>query len=313
MLIGLLAGLATGALWGLTFVAPRAVQPFTELDLAMSRYAIFGLVSLALMIHPRFRPNRVTGRQFRAAIFLGAMGYVGYYVLAAYAVRLAGLAIPPLIIGALPIALAIYGNWQNAHVKWSSLALPLGMILVGLAIVNISTLSSAGDAEQRSDILLGTLCAIGAFAIWMVYGVLNSKMMLSADAPDTFVWTGLQGVGALLTTLPLVPVAILGNITAFPTHALSSPEGLRFVAWSVLLGVAGSWLATWFWVIASKKLPLALSAQLIVTETIFALIYGFAYDGRWPTFHEWLGTIILISGVIGGVRLFRRQDEVAVG
>ena len=311
MLIGLLAGLATGALWGLTFVAPRAVQPFTELDLAMSRYAVFGLVSIALMVDPRFRPTKVSPHQLVVAIFLGALGYVGYYVLAAYAVRLAGLAIPPLIIGALPIALAIYGNWQNAHVKWSALALPLGMILTGLAIVNVSTLSSAVSAQQQSDILLGTFCAIGAFTIWMIYGVLNSKMMLSPDAPDTFVWTGLQGLGAMLSTLPLVPVAVFADLTALPTHSLSSPEGVRFIVWSVSMGVAGSWLATWFWVIASKRLPLALSAQLIVTETIFALIYGFAYDGRWPTFYEWLGTAMLISGVIGGVRLFRAKSATA--
>ena len=69
MLVGLIAGLATGALWGLTFVAPRAIRPFTELDLAIARYAIFGLISLGLMILPRFRPVRLTARLFATACF----------------------------------------------------------------------------------------------------------------------------------------------------------------------------------------------------------------------------------------------------
>lgn len=42
MLIGLLAGLMTGALWGLTFIAPRAVLPFSAFDLSVLRYLVFG-------------------------------------------------------------------------------------------------------------------------------------------------------------------------------------------------------------------------------------------------------------------------------
>ena len=201
MLLGLIAGLATGALWGLTFVAPRAVQPYTELDLAISRYALFGLISLGLMILPRFRPVGLTLRLFGTAVFLGGVGYVAYYIFAAFAVRYAGVAIPPLVIGALPIALAIVGNWSDRQVRWSQLALPLAMIGAGLLIVNLSALSSAGTAETRADILFGTFCALCAFVIWMAYGIVNSRIMLASDAPDSLVWAGLQGVGAMISAL----------------------------------------------------------------------------------------------------------------
>jgi drug/metabolite transporter (DMT)-like permease len=46
MLLGIIAGLTTCALWGLTFVAPRAVTPFTAWDLTIARYCIFGLTCL---------------------------------------------------------------------------------------------------------------------------------------------------------------------------------------------------------------------------------------------------------------------------
>ncbi len=307
MLIGLIAGILTGALWGLTFVAPRAVFPFTELDLAFARYAIFGLLSLALMIFPAFQPRGITLRRWLLAIMLGGFGYVGYYIFVAFAVRFAGPAIPPLVIGALPIAMAIIGNWQDRNVRWRQLALPLGLIAAGLLIVNLSTLSNAGTASQQANILLGTACAFGAFLIWLLYGIINAAVMRSEDAPKNLPWTGLQGIGALIWALPILPLSFYLNDTAWSEQTLSNPQSINFLIWAVILGTAGSWLATWFWVIASSKLPLALSAQLIVSETVFALIYGFAFEGRWPMMAEWIGAAFLLIGVGFGVDLFRHR------
>ena len=314
MLGGVLAGLGAGSLWGLTFIAPRAIRPFTELDLALGRYAVFGLFSLALMVIPRFRSRNLSIRRFRLAVFLGGVGYVGYYIFAAYAIKLAGSTIPPLVVGALPIALAIIGNWQTRQVKWSALAIPLTMIVIGLLIVNAASIASAKSAKAQIEVILGTVSAFLAFVIWIFYGVVNSKVMLADDAPDALVWTGLQGIGAMICVLPLVPVTYFTGATALPGHALTSPEGLNFILWCLVLGIAGSWFATWLWIIASARLPLALSAQLIVSETIFALLYGFAYDRRWPLTSEWLGSGILILGVLIGVNVFRREKSIeAVG
>jgi len=307
LLIGIAAGLLTGALWGLTFVAPRAVQPFSEIDLAVARYMIFGVVSLLLMLLPRFRPRRLTRAHLGMGLFLGAMGYVAYYLFAAYAVGLAGPAIPPLVIGALPLALAIVGNRQDRSVPWRSLALPLLLIGAGLAVVNVATLREAQTASARLDIVLGTLCAIGAFGVWMAYGILNANVMRRPDAPDPLVWTGLQGIGSLAATLPLVPLmVVVPSLSQIGSISLVGMEGARFLVWAVLLGVAGSWIATWLWVIASSRLPLALSAQMIVTETVFALIYGFLWEQRWPRLAEALGIALLIAGVVAGIRIFTR-------
>jgi drug/metabolite transporter (DMT)-like permease len=310
MFIGILAGLATGALWGLTFVAPRAVQPFTEIDLAIARYAIFGFASLALMVHPAFRPTRINRRHFLTAIVLGLFGYVTYYIAAAYAVRLAGPAIPPLIIGILPVALAVIGNWQSKDVTWKALAGPLSLISVGLVIVNVATVADAPTLASRSSIVLGAFFAFVALLVWIVYAVINARVMRKADAPDSLPWAGLQGIGSFLAALPLVPAAWFYQWSSWPTYALSSPEGLRFIGWALLLGIAGSWIATWFWVVASRRLPLALSAQLIIAETIFALIYGFIFERRWPGTAEWLGGGLQIAGVIAAVALYGRAASV---
>jgi hypothetical protein len=51
----------------------------------------------------------------------------------------------------------------------------------------------------------------------------------------------------------------------------------------VVMGNAGSWLATFCWVIASSRLPLALSAQLIIAETVFGLAHGLMFEERLPS------------------------------
>jgi drug/metabolite transporter (DMT)-like permease len=304
MLIGILAGLATGALWGLTFVAPRAVQPFNEFDLAIARYLIFGAVSLMLMAHPAFRPGRLTPRMLLLAILLGLTGYVTYYVAAAYAVRFAGAAIPPLIIGLLPVVLAIIGNWRDRDLRWRALAMPLALILAGLGLVNGAALANAPDAAAGRRVLLGVGLAFLALVVWIGYAVINARIMRGKDAPASLPWAGMQGIGSMLAALPLIPLNLWMGGSGFGVHAASSPESLRFWFWAMLLGIAGSWVATWFWIIASRRLPLGLAAQLIIAETLFALVYGFAFERRWPHPAEWAGGGLQIIGVIMAVRAY---------
>ncbi len=312
MLIGLLAGLAAGAFWGLTFVAPTAVKPYSEIDLAILRYLAFGLVSLVLMaLSPRFRPGRIRTRQMLLALWLGLSGYVIYYVFVAFSINLAGPAIAPLVIGALPVLLAIYGNWQDGTVPWRLLVLPLVMIIAGLAVINSATIAAASTPSQQGNVILGFVLALCALANWFVYAILNAKALRMPDPPDALGWTSLQGLGAAAGVLPLLVIAPLMGWSEIPARGFAGADGMRLLWWAFLTGVIGSWIAQYFWTLASQRLPLALSAQLIVSETIFALVYGFAYEGRAPHGHEWLGAALLLTGVIIGVRLFtaRRNTQ----
>lgn len=309
MIVGILAGLTTGALWGLTFVAPRAVAPFTALDLTIVRYAIFGLASLALMAtDARFRPEwgRLTPHLLCTGLALGGLGYVAYFVSAAYAVQLAGPAIPPLVIGALPVVLGIVGNWRDRELPWRALAIPLVLIAGGLLMVNVASWSDSPDETGRRAVLLGTLCALAALAIWIVYAIVNANATRRVDAPDALAWTGLQGVGAALGVVPLIPLSSWADGASF-LPPLTSAESARFAAWALVLGIAGSWLATWCWVVAFRRLSLALAAQLIVAESVFGLLYGFVYEARWPTLAEAAGGTLQVAGVIAAIRLFEQR------
>lgn len=298
MLLGIIAGLTTCALWSLTFIAPRAVAPFTAWDLTIARYGIFGLACLLLMADRRFRPTGIARSRLLTGLLLGGVGYIGYFIAAAFAVQLAGAAVPPVIIGTMPVFLAMIANVRDRSAPWRALALPLTLIAVGVSIVNTATIGAAAGADTASSVF-GVLASAAALAIWIVYGLANAAVMRSADAPDGVQWTGLQGIGAAVGGLLLLPLA------SFELAATASTsETLRFIAWASVMGLAGSWFATWCWVAASRRLPLVLSAQLVVAETVFGLAYGFMFEGRFPSPAEAIGATLQCAGVCSAVATF---------
>lgn len=301
MLLGIVAGLTTCALWGLTFIAPRAVAPFTTWDLTIARYGIFGLACLLVMADRRFRPTGLAPSRLLIGLLLGGAGYVGYFISAAFAVQLAGAAVPPIIIGTMPVFLAIIANLRDRSAPWKALALPFTLITIGVAIVNAATIST-GDVADTTSILLGILASSAALAIWIAYGLVNATVMRSINAPDGLQWTGLQGIGAAIGSLLLLPLASFDLV-----HTASAQETSRFFVWALVMGLAGSWFATWCWVVASRRLPLALAAQLIVAETVFGLAYGFIFEGRFPSPAEAIGATMQFAGVCSAITVFSKH------
>lgn len=298
MLIGILCGLATCALWGLSFVAPRVVAPYTTIDLTVARYGLFAAVSLILMINPRFRPVGLRRSLVLIGVALGGFGYVGYFMSISYAVRYAGTAIPPLVIGTMPVLLAVIANFKDRSIGWSALALPLILIAAGIGWVNVSIFATTSAGDQ-TGILLGIAAAMIGLALWVVYGLVSAGVMQSQDAPSAMHWTALQGIGAGIGALILLPFTSLWETVSF-----TGEQTFHFVLWVAVMGIAGSWLATLSWMIAARLLPLALAAQLIVAETVFGLFYGFLFEQRMPTVPEAGGAILQLAGVGMAIALF---------
>ncbi|MBA8899272.1 DMT family transporter [Phyllobacterium sp. P30BS-XVII] len=300
MQFGIFAGLTTCALWGLTFVAAGVVEPFSVWDLTIARYGVFGVACAVLMFWRRFRPVGLPFPRLATGLFLGATGHVGYFVCVAFATTLSGAAIPPIIIGTMPVLLAIIANRRDHSAPWRSLILPLALIATGVGIINAATINEA-PARDIYPILLGILASVTALAIWIVYGLVNASVMRAKNAPDALQWTGLQGLGAAIGGLMLLPLASFETV-----NTVSTADIYNFAGWALLMGVAGSWLATCCWVVASRRLPLAFSAQLIVAETIFGLGYGFVFEGRGPSVAETIGALLQIIGVCSAINVFRK-------
>ncbi|MGI4985011.1 MAG: EamA/RhaT family transporter, partial [Janthinobacterium lividum] len=96
------------------------------------------------------------------------------------------------------------------------------------------------------------------------------------------------------------PLAALMGLKAMPA-------GRWQMFWCVNMALAfgASWLGNGLWNLASRALPLTLSGQMIVFETLFALLYGFAYAQRWPRPLEIAAIGLLVCGVVWSVRRHR--------
>jgi len=177
--------------------------------------------------------------------------------------------------------------------------------------VHSDSAAQAG-ATGGSDYLAGLAFALCALACWTWYPIRNSRWLRARGPGLSRAWATAQG----LATLPVAVAAGLGywlwdSLTATGGAGFVWPLGPRpllFVLMCLLLGLAASWLGTLLWNQASHLLPAALVGQLIVFETLAALLYAFIWYGRWPTLAEAAGIVLLILGVIGGVRVFRRTQ-----
>ncbi|HEX7889428.1 MAG TPA: DMT family transporter [Ramlibacter sp.] len=297
MLTGVLAGLAAGALWGLVFVAPRMVSGYGSVDLAAGRFVAYGVVALAVCAWVR-RPLP-SARQALAAAGFSLLGFTGYYLLLVLAIRDAGTEVPTLIIGTIPIWVMLLG--KPGHLRWGALVPGILLTAVGLFLM-ISPSASGGGLGwgQSPHYLRGILFACASLACWTAFALLNSawlKRHPEVRATDWANWLGLAtGLGAIALWL-----AAGSDVQTLR----SQPDAPLFLALAFATGAGSAWLATILWNIASRRLSASLCGQLIVSETLFALAYSFAWDGRWPTPAQAAAVALFTLGILASIHAHR--------
>jgi drug/metabolite transporter (DMT)-like permease len=287
------------------FVAPRMVGHFGMVDITAARFLVFGAVS-ALAVFARPAAARwPTGRQALVALGLSVLGFSGYYLLLAFGIQAAGTEVPSLIIGTIPVWMMLLGRPAGLRMR----ALLPGLLLTGAGIVlmiygawsarhGVDGMQGAGDGGARFG--WGIALAIAAMVSWTVYGLLNAAWLqrhAELHAADWANWLGLAtGLGALLLWL-----AAGSDVATLQAR----PGGVLFVWIALACGFGASWLGTILWNVASQRLSASLCGQLIVSETLFALLYSFAWDGRWPQATEWVAALLFVLGILASIKAHR--------
>lgn len=300
---GVLYGVLAGALWGTVFLVPRQLPEFSPLLLSAGRYAMYGLVSLAALL-PMLRRvwPRITRADLIALVKLALVGNLLYYLFLASAIHLVGIAPASLIVGVLPVTVTLLGRGDHGAVALSKLAWPLAMIAAGIVCINVDVFTTnAGDHTSTLTKIAGLGCAVGALACWTWYAVENARYLQRNAHFGGNEWSVLWGVvtgvlGGLLWLAVLVMPA--GTVQ----QSVSGGRWTAFWQLNLVLAIGASWLGNGLWNAASKRLPLTLSGQMIVFETLFALLYAFVYDHRLPRMLEVAAIVLLVAGVSWSVR-----------
>lgn len=314
LLGGTLFALAAGLLWGLVFVGPLLLPDYPAALQSFGRYVAFGLIAMPLAWIDRVRLRELTRADWREAARLGLVGNIVYYLFLASAIQRAGAPLPTMIIGTLPVVIALVSNRRDAQrdgkLAWSHLAPSLLLIGAGIACVNQVELQAL-RADPHADLpryASGAALALGAVVCWTWYPIRNADWLRAHPGRSARAWATAQGVA----TLPLA-LAGYGGWVAWAAwfgpdsglRGFALPLGPRpgyFVGLMFTIGLLASWLGTLCWNAASQRLPTTLVGQLIVFETLSALAYAFVLRGRPPGLVTLVGIVLLVVGVAWALR-----------
>ena len=310
---GVLCGLLAGAMWGMVFIVPELLAAFTPLELAVGRYIAYGVIAASLT--SRRLPallRRLDASDFKALLRHALSGNIVYYMLLALGVKLAGVAATSLIIGVLPISVTLLGHKDHGAVPLRRLALPLLVVAAGIACINVDvfTHDASGAGVHTATKLLGVLCAAGALLCWSWYAIDNARYLKRNPHFSSGEWSALYGMasGCIALLIGAVALALFHADVTGAAGAASGRDWLMFWCVNALLALGASVIGNHLWNVASRRVPVTLSGQLILFETLFALLYGFIYKQQLPRVLEVAAVVLLIAGVVWSVRIHALDD-----
>lgn len=311
MASGILFALAAGLMWGLVFIGPLLLPDYPAALQAFGRYVAFGLIALPLAWIDRRTLAQFSRADWIEAAKLGLVGNILYYLFLASAIARAGGPLPTMIIGTLPVVIAVTSNLRDAkrdgRLPWLKLLPSLALIAAGIGCVNQAELAHL-RADPNADLgryLLGGLLTVGAVACWTWYPLRNADWLRHHPDRHPRAWATAQGVA----TLPLALVGYLGwwawsaTMAAEPFAMPFGPRPGVFLGLMFAIGLFASWLGTLCWNEASQRLPTTLVGQLIVFETLSALAYALLLRGTLPPLLTGIGVGLLVAGVLWALRV----------
>ena len=152
MLAGIASAVLAGLMWGLIFITPWLVPDYPAVMLSAGRYLAFGLICLPLgwLARPQLRALR--RQDWWVATRLTLVGNLLYYLCLAAAIRRTGSPITTMIIGTLPVVMAVAAQWQyrrqGQQLAWRRLLPGLLLIAAGLLAVNYQELQDTALAAD---------------------------------------------------------------------------------------------------------------------------------------------------------------------
>ena len=314
LFLGTVFALGAGALWGLVFLSPKIAGDFSPLQLSAARYLAYGVLAAALLL-PRWGmiAKAVGKAEWIGLVRLSLCGNIIYYLFLAASVQMAGVAAASLILGCVPVVVTLVGSRESDAVPLRDLVPSLVLAVAGVGLIGWEALSAGAHASASAsgagesgvgEQMLGILFGFVALAAWSAYVVGNSRWLVRLSHISSHEWSLLTGVvtGALALVLTVAALIVSDG-----DHGTA--DWVRFWGISLAVALGASVIGNGLWNRASRQLPLTMMGQMIIFETLFALLYGFLWEGRWPTPLEWVACVCLVAGVLWCANIHGRKKR----
>ncbi len=113
---------------------------YSPVLIALSRFIMFGFVSLPFIFVFRKELRKFTRADVAAAFKLPLIGNVIFYCLPTMCIRLAGAPLAGMLMALIPVLVAIASNFRYSQegraLSWGVILPPLAVIFAGLVIAN---------------------------------------------------------------------------------------------------------------------------------------------------------------------------------
>jgi drug/metabolite transporter (DMT)-like permease len=293
LLKGIVYGVCAGLCWGVIFLGPQLTPGLSGLEFAVLRFLCYGAVS-AVLLMPRWRRvcAHLSTADWKSLFWLSLIGNLIYYTLVGTGVQLVGIATTSLIVGLIPVIVTLAGRHDADAVSLHKLVPSLCCAVGGVMLISWHALIN-GDRPDTLATIAGISCAVGALVTWSWYAVSNARRLVQVASVSAHDWALLTGVMTGAQSL-LLAAPVLGLQAA--THG--SAQWLHFLLVAGGVAVLSSVVGGACWNQASRLLPLALSGQVLVIETLAALVFGFLWEQRLPDSYEIAAIALLVTGVV---------------
>ncbi|ANI17484.1 hypothetical protein A9C11_27410 [Pseudomonas citronellolis] len=298
---GIVLVVSASALWATVVLSPLLLPDNSALQITYGRYIALGTLSVVLvLLTPKHRWIHLTRERLLLLGKLALFGNVGYFALLVLGIRLWGVTATALILGLLPVTIAIAGRKAVEGPSLTQLALPLALLCGGVVLMNTAAFSGGVGADASST-LLGLICTVAALVSWTWYAVANSRFLLATPGINSLTWSSYCGVANGLFGIVLWSFDCLW----LQRDSSATTVNLHFWGISALLTVSGSWLAVMLWNLAARRLSVSAAGQLLVCETLFAVMYGALWHGTLPAPMELVAGGAMLAGVIWSMAVYR--------
>lgn len=289
-----------GAIWGAVIVAPALIPDVHPVAISCVRFLLYGLfATLFALPNARSLITRITRQDQRLLFELALTGNLAYFILLSAAVQHAGVATASLINGLIPVVVMLMGR-RLSQSSLRSMLTSLALIFTGIIWINLPALMEVIRGEGNLRQVLGAVYAGLGVLSWSWFALRNAQQ-LKTGCFTPGEWSTLLGITTGLLALLMTAIVTLIQPQLLPTN-LTFERLSIFMVTALLMAIGGSWVANALWNSAAQRLPVAIGGQLIVFETLCALLYSYLLAQTLPSAVEMLGMVLVLGGVFWAIR-----------
>lgn len=289
---GHIIALVTICVWGSTFIFSKTLlQAFTPVQIMLMRF----IVAYAMLwcLYPK--TEAATVRDNLGFFLMSLFADTVYFLCENNALRYTLSSNVSIIVASAPIwtaALAHFlskGDKVRKNTVYGSLIAFIGVALVvfnGAVVLKFNP--------------LGDMLSMAAAISWAVYSIIMSGYV---HRFSSFFLMRRMTFFAILTTLP---IALVAGELKLPLYEFADPYKLFCIAF---LGILGSGISYVTWNIATRRLGIVKVNTYIYVNPFVTLITGALFLNEPITPMSVIGALLIISGVVIGVRERRPVPE----